>query len=95
MKENGFWGGELANAYRYGEDPKEILEIEKWVKRIDSNLLKAAANKYLKTTTTIAGILRPEAGSDKVAEKVADKGEAAKAAKPAAPRAPAAAPAAP
>jgi zinc protease len=97
MKENGYWGGELANAYRYGEDPKEILEIEKWVKRIDSDLLKAAASKYLKTGTTIAGILRPETGADKVAEKVADKGgEAAKpTTKPAAPRAPAAAPATP
>jgi zinc protease len=43
LKENGFWGGELANAYRYGEDPKKIPEIDKWVNRINSDLLKAAA----------------------------------------------------
>jgi zinc protease len=94
LKENGFWGGELANAYRYGEDPRKIPEIDKWVNRIDSNLLKTAANKYLKTQTAIAGILKPEAGAEKVAEKVADKSAEKPAEKPGAPAsAPARAPA--
>jgi zinc protease len=63
LKENGFWDGELARAWRFGEDPKLIPEIKPWVDKITSDRVKAAANRYLQQKQYVLGVLQPEAVS--------------------------------
>jgi zinc protease len=60
LKENGYWERELEDAYRYGEDPKRILDIEAYLARITSERVQASARRYLKTSAVVQGILKPE-----------------------------------
>ncbi|HFE44604.1 MAG TPA: insulinase family protein, partial [Nannocystis exedens] len=60
LKENRFWLSELTDAYRYGSDPRKIVELEeKAIKRVSSANVKAAAKKYL-GKNRIDGTLWPE-----------------------------------
>jgi hypothetical protein len=63
LKENGFWDGELARAFRFGDDPTKIPEIKPWVDKITSDRVKAAASKYLQQKQYVLGVLQPEAVS--------------------------------
>jgi zinc protease len=63
MKENGFWQSELEDAWRYGEDPRKILEIEPWIARVSSARVKAAARRYLRLDAYVQGTLNPESGA--------------------------------
>jgi zinc protease len=63
LKENGFWEGELNRAFRYGDDPKLIPDIKPWVDKISSDRVKAAANRYLRSSEYVLGVLQPEAVS--------------------------------
>lgn len=60
MKENGFWQGQLINAYTNGEDPKSVLDWEKQLNKITVSSTKATANKYLNDANFIKVILLPE-----------------------------------
>jgi zinc protease len=63
MKENGFWQSELEDAWRYGEDPKKIPEIDPWIARVSSDRVKAAARRYLHLDAYVQGTLNPEPGA--------------------------------
>lgn len=73
-KENRFWQQQLAEHFRYGTDPKKILELEKMIDRVSSDNVKKAANKYLKKQY-IDALLMPEGGA---AGGDAKKGDAKK-----------------
>lgn len=62
LKENGFWASELARAYRYGDDPKLILDFDAMVDKVSEARVRAAAKKYLTTTQYVLGELRPATG---------------------------------
>jgi zinc protease len=57
---NGHWLGQLTYRYRYAEDPRRILEIDRWVDRVSSDAMKRAARRYLRPERVISGILMPE-----------------------------------
>ena len=59
LKENGFWLNELSRAYRFGDDPKLILDFDAMVDKISSDRVRAAAKKYLTSTQYVLGELRP------------------------------------
>ena len=59
LTENSYWIGELAYAYRYGDDPKLVLDFDPLVAKVTSDHVKAAAKKYLSNTQYILGELRP------------------------------------
>jgi zinc protease len=61
LKENGFWERELESAYRYGDDPRLILDIESRIARITSERVQAAAKRYLRKEAYVQGTLKPEA----------------------------------
>ena len=61
LKENGFWLEVLANYYRSGWDPREILRFDELVERMSSERLQAAAREYLPTGRYVIGVLKPEA----------------------------------
>jgi len=61
-KENRFWQDQLVDHFRYGTDPKKILELEKRVDRISSKNIQKAARKYLDKRQYIDALLLPETG---------------------------------
>jgi zinc protease len=61
LKENGFWVGELARAYTYGDDPKLIVDFDPLVEKVSSDRVRAAAKKYLASTQYVLGEMRPAA----------------------------------
>ena len=63
VKENGFWLSELSRAYRFGDDPKLILDFDAMVDKVSSDRVRAAAKKYLTNTQYILGELRPATAS--------------------------------
>ena len=59
-RRNEFWERQLAKHFRYGTDPKAILEIEeKQIERVNSDTVKKAARRYLQNQR-IEGVLVPE-----------------------------------
>jgi len=60
LKENAFWVRELERVYRYGDDVKEINDIEPTLARVTSANLRAAAKKYVTQKQYILGVLKPE-----------------------------------
>lgn len=58
-KQNEFWADQLADHYRYGTDPKKILELDKKVERVTSDNVKKAAKKYL-AKQYVDALLMPE-----------------------------------
>jgi zinc protease len=71
LKENGFWEGELQEAYRYGEDPKKMLDIEPFLARVTSERVQASARRYLKPASYVQGVLKPETGAPAAAAPAA------------------------
>ncbi|MEM7159320.1 MAG: insulinase family protein [Myxococcota bacterium] len=67
-KENRFWLRQLSEHYRYGTDPRKILEMEKMIDRVNSDRVEKAAKKYLKKQY-IDALLMPEAGAEAAAQK--------------------------
>lgn len=61
-KENRFWQDQLVDHYRYGTDPRKILELEQRVDRISSKTIQKAARKYLNDKQYIDALLMPESG---------------------------------
>ena len=59
-RRNEFWERQLAKHFRYGTDPKAILELEeKQIERVNSDTVKKAARRYLQNQR-IEGVLVPE-----------------------------------
>jgi zinc protease len=59
-KENRFWLRQLAEHYRYGTDPSEILQLEAKLERITADNVQKAAKTYLDTNRYLDGLLVPE-----------------------------------
>jgi zinc protease len=78
-KQNEFWSEELAEHYRYGTDPRKLLELEKMIDRVSSDNVKKAAKRYL-GKQYVDALLMPEgaaAGEGKPADGKAEKAEKA------------------
>jgi zinc protease len=60
LKENGWWLRELERSYTFGDDPKQVTDVDPFNAKVTSDRVKAAANKYLKKTQYMLGELRPE-----------------------------------
>lgn len=73
-KENDFWVEELAEHYRYGTDPRKLLELESLVERVSSDNVKKAAKRYL-GKQYVDALLMPDAGAaaGKSTEKAPDQ----------------------
>ncbi len=59
LRENRFWLNELSDAWRYGDDPKQIPDIQPLLARISAANVKAAARKYLDAKDSVLGVLLP------------------------------------
>jgi zinc protease len=64
LKENSFWSGVLRNAYRFGDDPRLVLEHDELVQSVTPERIQAAAKRYLNTERYILGVLYPEEGAE-------------------------------
>jgi zinc protease len=62
VRENGYWIRELERSYRYGDDPKKILDFDAMLDKVTSDRVRAAAKKYLTSGQYILGELRPATG---------------------------------
>jgi zinc protease len=62
MKDNGFWDRELSNAYRFGDDPRLIVDTQSLIDKVSSARVQAAAKTYLRDQYVL-GVLNPEPGT--------------------------------
>lgn len=65
MRENRFWSRQLTEHFRYGTDPKSILELAKTLDRVTSDNVKKAATTFLNEGSKVSGVLVPETGAAK------------------------------
>jgi zinc protease len=56
---NWWWINQLEDTWRFGDDPKEILDLQPLLDRVTSANVQAAAKLYLKGGDTVRGVLRP------------------------------------
>ena len=59
MKTNDFWLGWLSQAYRFGDDPKIILDPSGMIGRMTSKNVQAAAKRYLDAKHYYEAVLLP------------------------------------
>ncbi|MCC6526300.1 MAG: insulinase family protein [Polyangiaceae bacterium] len=59
VRENGFWLSALADAWRFGDDPKDIPDLAPVLARVTAANVKQAAQKYLDARDSALGVLRP------------------------------------
>jgi zinc protease len=60
LRRNGWWLGQLARAYRYGDDPTIILDTESTTKRMTAENVKASAKKFFDAKTYYETVMLPE-----------------------------------
>jgi zinc protease len=60
LRNNNFWLGWLANAYKYGDDPALVLDMSQFTNRITAANVKAAAKKFLDTKQYYQSVMLPE-----------------------------------
>lgn len=60
LKENGFWMGQISNAYQNNEDPTYILRYLDELNKVSVQSVKEVAEKYLKSDRLFKFILLPE-----------------------------------
>ncbi|HEY5925213.1 MAG TPA: insulinase family protein [Kofleriaceae bacterium] len=60
LKTNRFWLGWLANAFKYGDDPALVLDIEPVLARMKPDLVKASAKRYLDPKQYYQSVMLPE-----------------------------------
>jgi zinc protease len=60
LKDNGYWLEQLSSAYRFGDDPKLIIDFDTMTNKVTSDRVRAAAKKYLTQKEYVLGELRPE-----------------------------------
>jgi zinc protease len=75
LRDNGFWLGWLASAYKYGDDPALILDTKQVTDRMTPANVKAAAKKFLDAKQYYLSVLLPEAAGA-TPEKTPDKAPA-------------------
>jgi zinc protease len=61
LRENRYWLYRLADAWRFGDDPKDILDVKPLLDRATTDNVKAAAKKYLDAKDSVLAVLRPVA----------------------------------
>ncbi|TAK17105.1 MAG: insulinase family protein [Acidobacteria bacterium] len=59
-KTNGFWIGQIAAKYQYGEDPATLLAVPDYYRKIDAALVQSAAKTYLDMKRYVKVTLVPE-----------------------------------
>jgi len=59
-KQNSFWIGVLSSVKRWGDDPMELLDLQRQLDRISSENVQSAANRYLDLDDYMLGVLNPE-----------------------------------
>jgi zinc protease len=67
LRRNGFWLGWLTSAYKYGDDPALVLDTGPVVARMKSDLVQAAAKRYLDAKQYYQAVMLPEASDAKPA----------------------------
>jgi zinc protease len=60
LKENRFWLSSLSFYYFHDEDPRNIFDLEKYVDNLNSEAIKAAAQRYLNEDNYVMVVLYPE-----------------------------------
>jgi zinc protease len=59
LRENRYWLRRLSDAWRFGDDPKEILTVDPLLARVTAANVKTAAKKYLDAKDSVLAVLRP------------------------------------
>jgi zinc protease len=59
LKTNFFWATQLGNAYRFGDDPREILQYDRLVQELTAEAIRDAARKYLAQDNFVHVTLMP------------------------------------
>jgi zinc protease len=59
LKSNGFWSGWLESSYRFGDDPKIILDPSPMLARMTVDNVKAAAKRFLDGKQLYQSVLLP------------------------------------
>ncbi|MDX2092574.1 MAG: insulinase family protein [Kofleriaceae bacterium] len=59
LKDNDFWLGWLSSAYRFGDDPKLILDPSGMIARMTSDNVKASAKRFLDAKQYFQAVLMP------------------------------------
>ncbi len=59
-KQNGWWLSQLADRYRTGEDPAELLQFPESLDELTTDLVKDAAGRYFNTDRYVQVTLFPE-----------------------------------
>jgi zinc protease len=59
LESNDHWAGELADAYRWGDDPREIVDLAPLLARANAAGVQAAARRYLGLGQYTLGVLLP------------------------------------
>jgi hypothetical protein len=59
LEDNEHWVGELADAYRWNDDPREIVDLAPLLARANAAGIQAAARRYLGLDRYTLGVLRP------------------------------------
>jgi len=78
LRSNRYWVRELADAWRYGDDPKDILTVQPMLDRVTPDNVKQAARKYLSAPDRVLAVLRPAVQTKPVTQtKPATPGAAA------------------
>jgi zinc protease len=60
LRQNRFWLGWLASAYKYGDDPALILDTKPFLDRVTAPNVKAAAKRYFDTKQYYQAVMLPE-----------------------------------
>ncbi|MCP3980848.1 MAG: insulinase family protein [bacterium] len=63
VRENSFWRSRLVSAYRYGDDPRQVLDYDRFVESVTPENVQAAARRYLNMERYVKGVLYPEEGA--------------------------------
>ena len=60
LRRNGFWLNRLAGHYRYGTDPRLVLEYQPLVESVTSDRMRDTLSRYLNPERYVMGVLNPE-----------------------------------
>ena len=62
-RENNWWLWQLDSAYTYGDDPRQMLDLDGTLARATSNNVQGAARRFLDKKQYVVGVLLPVAGT--------------------------------
>lgn len=60
LRQNGFWLGQLSNAYQHGDDPRAVLNYDALVNSVTIQAIRDAARRYIKMDNYVRVTLLPE-----------------------------------